>query len=41
MLKNEDVISLFNKLILKHSGNYAKIKFHSGEIIQVRMKMGQ
>lgn len=33
MLKNEDVVSLFNKLILKHSGNYSKIKFHSGEII--------
>ena len=35
MFKDDKIVLLFNKLILKYSANFQKINFHCGEIINL------
>ena len=35
MFKDDKLVLLFNKLILKYSANFQKINFHCGEIINL------
>lgn len=35
MFKDDELVLLFNKLILKYSANFQKINFHCGEIINL------
>ena len=35
MFKDDKIVLLFNKLILKNSANFQKINFHCGEIINL------
>lgn len=35
MFKDDKIVLLFNKIILKYSANFQKINFHCGEIINL------